>query len=393
MIYDFDSLPERRSSDSGKWNYYDPDVLPMWVADMDFRSPEPVLRALRQRVDHGVFGYPMSSEGKPAHVPELCRAITNWLAQRHAWQVQADDLVLLPGVIPGLNLACLTLAAPDGAVLVQPPVYEPILKAAEHTGARPHQAPLSRGPDGHYAIDFEAFEAAITPETRPFILCNPHNPVGRVFQPQELGCLAEICRRHGVTICSDEIHADLVFAGQRHTPIASLDPEIADHTITLMAPSKTFNLAGLKFAFAVIPNAELRKRFLKANPGLVGWTNLMGVAAAQAAYSQGREWLDQLLVYLQANQEFLYEFVQNELPGVSMVKSEGTYLAWLDCRAALNPQAAQDPFNFFLEKGRVALSAGTVFGPGGEGFVRLNFGCPRAMLEEALEKMKTALEG
>jgi len=377
MIYNFDSLLERRASDSGKWNYYDPDVLPLWVADMDLLSPEPVIRALRQRVEHGVFGYPKSTINKPEYVPELCQAITGWLDRRHGWQVQSEDLILLPGVVPGVNLACLALAAPDGSVLVQPPVYEPILRAAEHTGARPQQAQLCHDSDGHYSIGFDGFEAALSPETRLFILCNPHNPVGRVFRSQELERLAEICLRHDVTICSDEIHADLVFAGQRHTPIASLNPEIAQNTITLMAPSKTFNLAGLKFAFAVIPNPDLRTRFLKANPGLVGWANLMGVVAAQAAYTEGTEWLDQLLAYLQANQDFLYEFVRQELPGVSMVKSEGTYLAWLDCRKAADPQAAQDPFHFFLEKARVALSDGAGFGPGGEGFARPKLGCPR----------------
>jgi cystathionine beta-lyase len=392
MIYDFDAVPDRRSTDSSKWHYYEPDVLPMWVADMDFRSPEPVIRALRQRVEQGIFGYPKTIGAKPQYTHELYQAITQWLAARHGWQVQAEHLVLLQGVIPGLNLACRTFAGGKG-ILVQPPVYDHILHAAEHTGAQSQQAALSQGPDGVYGIDFEAFEAAITPETRLFVLCNPHNPVGRVFRPDELSCLAEICLRHDVILCSDDIHADLVYPGYCHVPLASLSPEIANNTITLMSPSKTFNLAGLKFAFAVIPNPELRQRFTQADEGLLGWVNLMGVVAAQAAYADGAEWLEQLLRYLQANQEAVLAFVQQELPGMRMVKSEGTFMAWLDCRQAHNPEAARDPFTFFLEKARVGLSNGKNFGAQGEGFVRLNFGCPRPMLLEALEKMKKAWIG
>jgi cystathionine beta-lyase len=254
---------------------------------------------------------------------------------------------------------------------------------------QPVAAELVRGPDGVYHIDFQAFEGAITANTRLFILCNPHNPVGRVFTRDELGHLADICLRRGVTICSDEVHSDLLFPGHRHIPLAALDPEIAQHTITLIAPSKTFNLAGLQCAIAIIQNAGLREQFVHANQGLVGWNNLLGMVAGQAAYAEGQEWLEQLLVYLQANRDYLSDFVRDGLPGIAMSPVEGTYLAWLDCREA---GILGNPFQFFIENGRVALSDGADFGSGGEGFVRLNFGCPRAMLAEALGRMRAALE-
>ena len=395
MIYNFDAIPDRRNSDSVKWNFYPEDVLPMWVADMDFRSPEPVLRAMDQRVEHGIFGYPINipdikQETKPGAATMLQEILAQHVESRFDWQVDPEAIVFVPGVVTGCNLACHMVADQNvrPGVLVQPPIYPPILHAHQSAGLLSQQATLTYLPDGSYEIDWDAFEAAITPETRLFILCNPHNPVGRVFRQEELRRMAEICLRHDVFICSDEIHGDLIYSGNQQTPIASLDPEIAGNTITLMAPSKTYNLPGLQFAFAIIPNLALRKRFLAARQGLVHWTNLMGMVAAQAAYSEGQEWLSQLIPYLEANRDFTYDFVQNELPGIRMAKPEGTYLAWLDCREFGIPG---DPYPFFLEKGRVAFNDGATFGPGGEGFVRLNFGCPRATLEEGLARMLSAL--
>lgn len=381
MIYDFDELIDRRSSESVKWHTYDEDVLPMWVADMDFVSPQPVIQALRERLNHAVFGY-------PKQMPETHQVIINRLADLYGWQVLPEDLILLPGVVKGFNLACHGLAIPGGAVLVETPVYPPILKAPEHAGMIRQESPLERLPDGSYLVDWDAFENAITPKTRLFILCNPHNPVGRVFRRPELERMAQICLQKGVVICSDEIHGDLIYQGHQHIPIASLDPEIAQNTITLMAPSKTYNLAGLQCSFAVIQNEALRDQFHAAMDGLVSWVNLMGMIAMSAAYRDGNEWLDQLLVYLQSNRDYLFDYVQEHLPGVSMAKPEGTYLAWLDCRKA---GIESNPYEFFLEKGRLAFNDGLSFGQDGEGFVRLNFGCPRSMLEEALKRMKTAL--
>ena len=386
--YNFDILPNRRNSDSLKWHLYDPDVLPMWVADMDFRSPEPVIQALRERAEHGIFGYPLGLQGNPKELPELCQAVIDRLDKLYHWAVKTDEIVLSPGVVIGFNLACHALANAQEGVLVQTPVYLPILTAAKNTGILRQEMELTHLPGGDYSIDWEAFEASITDQTRLFILCNPHNPVGRVFQKEELERMAEICLRHGVTIVSDEIHCDLIYAGYRHIPIASLDPEIAKNTITLMAPSKTFNIAGLDFSLAIIQNPELRKRYLEASKGLISGMNLMGIVAARAAYLHGQEWLDQLVKYLQANRDYLYQYVKQELPGIEMGLPEGTYLAWLDCR---NAGISDNPFKFFLEKGRVAFNDGATFGSGGEGFIRLNFGCPHSMLTQTLERMKLAL--
>ena len=389
MVYDFDQIPSRRNTANLKWDTYDEDVLPMWVADMDFVSPEPVAEALRQCVEHRIFGYPVGIHGEPNELTEFRRLLVDRLMERYHWQVQPDDLVFVPGVVTSFNKACHALTAPGAGVLVQPPVYPPILEAAENAKMIRQDAELSRAPDGSYAIDWDVFASAITTDTRVFLLSNPHNPVGRVFRQDELERMAEICLVRGVVICSDEIHSDLIYNGYRHIPIASIDSEIAQSTITLIAPSKTFNLAGLQCSVAIIQNPLLRQKFQDVGKGLVGWVNLMGLAAAQAAYRDGQEWLDQLLPYLEANRDFLFDYVRRELNGIRMAKPEGTYLAWLDCREA---GLGGNPSDFFLQNARVALNDGATFGRGGKGFVRLNFGCPRKLLEEGLRRMKEALQ-
>src|SRR5438309_725991 len=240
MAYDFDRLVDRRHTDSSKWQKYGPDIVPLWVADMDFRAPEPVIRALRERVEHGVFGYLTFEQ------PEFHQLFADRLLKRYGWRVSPDAVVIIPGVIPGFNVAGRVLAAPGDGLVLQTPVYPPILRAAGNMGLTREEAPLARRPDGSYEVDVDAFAAAIRDRTRFFLLCNPHNPVGRVFRRDELQRLAEVCLRRGLAIVADEIHCELAFAGHRHIPIASLDPEIAERTITLMAPSKTFNLAGGK---------------------------------------------------------------------------------------------------------------------------------------------------
>jgi cysteine-S-conjugate beta-lyase len=391
LKYDFDSCPERRGTDSLKWGLYDREVEPLWVADMDFASPEPVIRALRERAEHGVFGYPEAIV--PGRAGALAELIAARMAARYGWQVSPEEVVLVPGVVTALNLTCHAVAAPGGAVAVQTPVYPPFLGAPGNAGMIRRDAELARGADGAYEIDFDAFERAIAGTgiggpARLFVLCNPHNPVGRVFGRDELERMAGICLRHGAVICSDEIHSDLVFGGFEHVPTASLSPEIAARTVTLLAPSKTFNVAGLACSAAIIGDPELRRRFEGAGRGLSGWVNVMGLAAAEAAYRDGQEWLDQLLPYLQANRDLLVDFVRRELPGVSMAVPEGTYLAWLDFRALA---LEGGPYRFLLEKARVALNDGEAFGPGGSGFARLNFGCPRARLVGALERIREAL--
>ena len=383
MTYDFDRLIDRRGTHSDKWQKYGPDVLPLWIADMDFQSPEPVIRALRGRVEHGVFGYLAFEQ------PEFHELFADRLLKRYNWHVSPDAVVLIPGVIPGFNVAGRVLASPGHGLVLQTPVYPPILRAASSIGLTREEAPLARRPDGSYAPDLDAFVAAIRERTRFFLLCNPHNPVGRVFSRDELTRLAEVCLRRGLAIVADEIHCELTLDGQRHTPIASLAPEISERTITLMAPSKTFNLAGLKCSVAIIPNAALREKFVAGRVDLVQTVNVLGYAAAFAAYRDGQPWLDELLRYLEANRDFVVEYVRARLPGVAVAPPEATYLAWLDCRNA--GPAAPDPFTFFLEKARVALSDGALFGAGG--FVRLNFGCPRSILTEALDRMSLALTG
>jgi len=383
MTYDFDRLIDRRGTHSDKWQKYGPDVLPLWIADMDFQSAEPVIRALRERVEHGVFGYLAFEQ------PEFHELFADRLLKRYNWRVSPDAVVLIPGVIPGFNVAGRVLAAPGDGLILQTPVYPPILRAASSIGLTREEAPLARRPDGSYAPDLDAFVAAIRKRTRFFLLCNPHNPVGRVFSRDELTRLAEVCLRRGLAIVADEIHCELTLDGQRHTPIASLAPEISERTITLMAPSKTFNLAGLKCSVAIIPNAALREKFVAGRVDLVQTVNVLGYAAAFAAYRDGQPWLDELLRYLEANRDFVVEYVRARLPGVAVAPPEATYLAWLDCRNA--GPAAPDPFTFFLEKARVALSDGALFGAGG--FVRLNFGCPRSILTEALDRMSLALTG
>ncbi len=389
MIYNLDRVPDRRPTDSIKWNHFEAGVLPMWVADMDFPVADPVLQALRQRVDQGVYGYPGYVHPKPGTVTAFQELLVERMQALYGWRIEPDDILPLPGVIVGLNLTCHALSTPGGGVLIQTPVYPPFFDTAKNVGMVLQESRLARLPDGSYEVDWDNFEAAFTRDTRVFILCNPHNPVGRVFRKDELQRMARICLQHGVTICSDEIHCDLVFSGHKHLPIAALDEEIARNTVTLMSPTKTFNVAGLQCSFAIVQNAELRKKLVQAMGGLVMWVNLMGMTAATAAYRDGQEWLSQVLGYLEANRDYLAGYVETQLPQLRMVKPEGTYLAWLDCRAA---GITGTPCEYFIQEARLGFNDGATFGKGGEGHVRLNFACTRALLTQALEQMKASLD-
>jgi cystathionine beta-lyase len=381
MTYDFDRIVERRGTDANKWHKFGPDVLPLWVADMDFRSPEPVIEALRARVEHGVFGYLREDWA------ELAEAFTAHCRKRYGWEVPVDAVIPMPGVTPGNNVAARLLCSRGDGLVLLTPVYPPILRVPGNVGLDGRLVGLARGADGRYEVDVAAFEAAVTPRTRAFLLCNPHNPVGRVYTRAELGRLAEICLRRRLHIIADEVHCDLLYSGHEHVPIAALAPEVADRTITLMSPSKTFNLAGLKASVAVITNRALREQFLATRADMVQIGNVLGYTAMVAAYRDGAPWHDALLGYLEANRDFLADYVARDLPGVTMRAPEGTYLGWLDCRAT----GLADPWGFFLERARVALNDGKLFGPGGAGFVRLNFGTPRAILTDGLERMRRAL--
>ncbi len=381
MTINFDEVYDRRASDSVKWNLYEQDVLPLWVADMDFKAADVVLEALRRRVDEGIFGY-------GGAVTQLREAICTRLERMYAWKVNPEEVVFLPGVIAGFNLACQAFAGEGQGVAFQTPAYMPFLTAPGNAGSFTQDSELVQDSRGCYQVDYQRFEDSLDDRTRVFILCNPHNPVGRVWSAAELERMGEISLKHKLVICSDEIHSDLIFNGHRHIPIASLNPELAEQTITLMAPSKSFNLPGLHCSFAVIQNAKLRGEFNAARRGLVNEGNVLGIAAAEAAYRLGEGWLQELLVYLQANRDALDAYLRTELPELSMYKPEGTYLAWIDCRKA---DLGDKPAQFFLKQARVGLNEGVAFGKGGEGFARLNFGCPRSTLMQALERMKNAL--
>lgn len=377
MTFDFETTPDRRGSDSNKWSRYATDVLPMWVADMDFAVAPVIVDALRERLAHPVFGYAAASERLRARVVAHCAA-------RYGWTIAVEDVVFLPGVEPGFNMALKALAAPGDGVVVNTPVYRPILNAPAHWGLNRIDLPFTA--HGH-GLDAQALDDALE-RASVYLLCNPHNPVGKVFDRVELVGLAEACLRHDVWIVSDEIHCDLLFDGRTHVPIAALDPEVAQRTVTLMAASKTWNIAGLKTAFAIVPNAELRRRFEATRLGMVDSVNLFGLAATDAAFASGDPWRVALVDHLQANRDHLDAVVRARFPGIRTTKPEATFLAWLDCSAL---ELDGDPQRFFLERGRVAFSAGAEFGAGFASWIRVNFGCTRATLDQGLARIELAL--
>ena len=379
--FNFDTLINRRHTDSVKWRQPE-DVLPMWVADTDFLAPPAVIAALRQRVDQGIFGYHYES-------PTLRQTVVEWVAKRYHWHIEPDWIIFPPDVVRGMNLAAQAVAEPGQGVLLQSPVYGPFFDIPRNGNFIMQDAPLQQNEDGRYELDMDKMAEVANSDTKAFLLCNPQNPTGRVFTKTELETLADFCLERGITILADEIHADLIYSEVQHIPIASLHPDIAHNTITFIAPSKTFNVAGLKASVGIIPNPELRDRLKQAQRGIVPPMNLLGMVAMEAAYGQGEEWLDELLAYLQANRDFLLDFIAHDgLPGVRMARPEGTFLAWLDFRST---PWADAPAKHIHEKAKVLLNEGAWFGEEGRGFARLNFGCPRVTLEEGLERIQRAL--
>ena len=382
MNFDFDTVPERRGTDSQKWQKYaGRDVLPLWVADMDFLSPPAVIAAVQARAAHGVFGYarPMKSS---------VDAFVNALAARYGWRVDPAWIVWLPGLVVGLNVTAQAFASPGDEVLTVTPVYPPFMSAPKNSGRVSVQVPLLLDAAAQrWEIDWAALEHAVTPRTKLFILCNPHNPVARVWRRDELGRLGEFCTRHNLVLCSDEIHCDLILDDLPHVPTAMLGDEVARRTITLMAPSKTYNIPGLGISIAIIPDAKLRTQFVRATAGIVAEVNPLAYTACEAAYRDSEPWRQELLQYLRGNRDFLLDFVARELPGVTVeAPIEATYLAWLNVSAL----KLADPIAHFELHG-VGLSDGAYFGALRGSHVRLNFGCPRATLTEALARMKRAL--
>jgi cysteine-S-conjugate beta-lyase len=382
----FDKIYERRGSGAIKWDNYDPDVIPLWVADTDFRSPEPIIRALRERVEHGFFGYQFDS--KPVR-----ETIVGRMKARYNWEISTESVFFLPNLVSALNFVSTAFSQPGDDVLMSTPAYPPFLSAPGNGGRTAITADLALTQQGsliRYEMDFDAFEAAITPRTKVFLLCNPHNPVGRMWTRAELEKMAEICLRHDLIICADEIHCELIMdADKKHVPFATLSQEIAARTITLMSPSKTFNMPTVEFAFGVITNADLYKRLETATAGFLPHPGGLAFAAAQAAYTECEDWVAELLPYLRANRDFAVDYVQKHFPDVGITCPEATYLAWLDWRKA---SIGDKPFDFFLEKARVAFGDGAIFGKAGEGFVRLNLGTQRSVLAEALERVRAAVE-
>ena len=378
MLFDFDTPTERRATASLKWEKYrDQDVIPMWVADMDFRSPPAVIKALQQRVAYGVFGYTVTP-------PELNDVVVVMLKNLYGWQIEPEWLVWVPGLVTGLNVVCRALGEEGDDVMTAVPVYPPFLTAPDHFRRNLVKVPLE-GKNNRWQFDFDRLERSITAKTRVFILCNPHNPVGRVYTRDELETLAAICKKHDIVICSDEIHCGLILDKDKpHIPAASLDPDTAARTITLMAASKTFNLPGLGCAFAVIGDKDLRRRFKEAMAGIVPQVNVLGYTAARAAFEDCDNWHAALLEYLRGNRGIVQAAVRG-MPHLSMAPVEATYLAWIDMRAA----GLKNPAAFFEDAG-VGLQDGIEFD--GPGFARLNFGCSRDLLKKALQRMAVALE-
>jgi len=376
--FDFDHAPERRGTDSQKWQKYaGRDVLPLWVADMDFVSAPPILDALRARVDHGVFGY-----ARPTAA--TVEAVTGALAQRYGWKVDPEWIVWLPGLVVGLNVTAQAFAGPGEEVLTLTPVYPPFMSAPRNSGRAPVGVPFTLA-GGKWEIDWEALERAVTPRTRLFYLCNPHNPLARVWRRAELERLGEFCVRHNLVLCSDEIHCDLILdPSLPHIPSATLSPALAARSVTLMAPSKTYNVPGLGTSLAIIPDATLRARFNRAAAGIVAEVTCLGFTACEAAYRDCEPWRQQLLAYLRGNRDYLVDALPRALPGLKIeAPVEATYLLWMNVAGLGLP----NPVAHFEGLG-VGLSDGAPFGARPGTHLRLNFGCPRATLVEAVRRMQ-----
>jgi len=381
MTFDFDTPIPRADTDSQKWQKYaGRDILPLWVADMDFACAPAILAALHRRVDHGLFGY-----ARP--VQSTTDAVVAAMESRYGWRVDPAWIVWLPGLVVGLNVTAQAFADPGDEVLTLSPVYPPFMTAPKNSARVSVQVPFVLTA-GAWTIDWDALERAVTPRTRLFYLCNPHNPLARVWRRAELARLADFCARHDLVLCSDEIHCDLILdSALPHVPTALLSPEIAARTVTLMAPSKTYNIPGLGTSFALIPDAARRARFVRAASGIVAEVNNLGYAACESAYRDCEPWRQALLAYLRGNRDYLVDTVARALPGIHVeAPIEATYLAWLNVSAL----GLADPIAHFERHG-VGLSDGAFFGSPNGRHVRLNFGCTRATLAEALRRMKAAL--
>lgn len=385
MKPDFDEIIDRRDTNSLKHDscaavFGREDVLPLWVADMDFPCPEAVIQAIRKRLEHPVFGYFSHSEA-------FYQSIVGWMRRRHGWEIKKDWISFTPGVVSGLAMSVQAFSRPGDKIIVQPPVYHPFYYVVERQNRVLLYNKLIRSED-QYFMDFSDLEEKLKSGARMLLLCNPHNPVGRSWTKEELQRLGELCLKYHCLVVSDEIHADLIMEGFVHTPMAGLNPSIAENTITFMAPSKSFNLAGMASSEAIIPNPELRKSFIRISNEVlhVSLGNTFGDAALEAAYTHGEAWLDDLLDYLHGNLLYLNDFITRQLPSLGLYRHEATYLVWVDFSAlGLEHKALQHKL---VHEGGLGFSEGSIFGPGGEQHMRINIACPRSVLETAMKRLQ-----
>ena len=383
MKYNFDEIIPRRGTNSYKWDSAnDADILPMWVADMDFRTAPAVTEALKKRVEHGIFGY--------VRVPDsYYHAVIHWFDRRHNWKIEREWIIYTTGVVPALSAIIKALTNPGDRVLVQTPVYNCFFSSIRNNGCEMISNPLIYE-DNTYRIDFDDLEKkAADPKVKLLLLCNPHNPAGRVWSKQELIRIGEICLRNDVWVVSDEIHCELVFPGYTYTPFASLSEEFQMHSVTCTSPSKAFNLAGLQIANIISADADIRKKIDKAiNINEVCDVNPFGVEALIAAYNEGEEWLEELKSYLFANYQYLRNYFNEHLPDFPVLKLEGTYLVWVDCSVLNKP--SEEIVTALLEKEKVWVNEGSMYGEDGDNFIRINIACPRQQLAKGLERLKHA---
>jgi cysteine-S-conjugate beta-lyase len=384
----FDEAINREGTNSVKWDLRNEifgrnDPVPMWVADMDFAVPPFITESIKKRADHEVLGYTFRGES-------YFTSIISWMQRRQQWTIKRESVIFCPGVVPALNFATLAFTEPGDDIIIQPPVYPPFFTAVTGHGRNLVLNPLTRY-KSRYLIDFENLRACITPRTKMLIFSHPHNPVGRVWNMCELRQLVEICIEHNIIILSDEIHSDLVLPGSNHIPLATVSAEAAAISVTCIAPSKTFNIAGLSTSSVIIPDATLRNKFVSIIENLhIGNGNIFGNEASVAAYTYGDEWLDELLVYLAGNIEFAIDFFAERIPVIKPVVPQATYLIWLDCTEM--GMSGEELADFFINKAHVGLNEGSTFGTGGEGFMRMNIACSRALLTEALGRIENAMK-
>ena len=387
MVYDFETIIDRTTKNSAKWTLMKrltglDDLIPLWVADMDFTAPPEVVEALKERATHPIYGYTVPTEG-------YYNGLINWMDKHHGWSgVEKDWILYTPGVVAGFSIAIQAYSQPGDKVVIQPPVYYPFKNQILSTGRQVVENPL-KIVDGYYEMDFEDLAEKIDERTKMIILCSPHNPVSRVWKREELEKLVEVCEEKNILIVSDEIHNDLILGEIKHTPTATISEEAIQRTVTLVAPSKTFNLAGLTNANAIIPNKKLREAFRSQASKGSGHSNIFGMVAQDAAYNKGEAWLEELLTYLRGNLKYLEEFIAEKIPGLKLYPLEGTYLAWVDCTSlGMNDEELNE---FMLKKAKLWLDEGTLFGTGGSMFMRINLACPRSLLKKALENLEKAV--